>query len=129
MPGSIEQRGRRQIIEFTQIVKMVCLKMGSSIEASVVRVLKKPGCKSPALGIELTLCPKNVKEDPLNSLFRFAVIPQYDSCCAEHQRAVPFEQNCQRIVTSRAQRCHEICIRKGSKPRGGTNQIGEVALR
>src|SRR5216684_1864336 len=121
MPRSVEQCGRRQVIEFTQIVKMVCLEMGSSIKASVVCVLKEPSCKIPTIGIELTLCSKNIKEDPLNSLFRFAVIPQYHSRCAEYQRAVPFEQNCQRIVTSRAQRRHEICIREGSKPGGRAN--------
>ncbi len=84
MPRSIEQRGRRQVIEFTQIVKVVGLEMGSSIEASVVCILKEPGCESPAIGIELTPCSKNIKEDPLNCLLRFAIIPQYCSGCMEH---------------------------------------------
>src|SRR6266851_9904327 len=121
MPRSVEQGGRREVIEFTQVVKMVCLEMGSSIKTSVVCVLKEPGCESPAVGIELTLCPKNIQEDPLYCLFRLAVIPQYHSCRAEYQRTVPFEQNCQRIVTSCAQSCHQVFVRERSKPRGGTN--------
>src|SRR6266851_1411048 len=121
MARSIEQRGGGQIVELTQIVKVVGLEMGASIEASMVCILKEPGCESPAVGIELTLCPKNIQEDPLYCLFRLAVIPQYHSCRAEYQRTVPFEQNCQRIVTSCAQSCHQVFVRERSKPRGGTN--------
>src|SRR5260370_38522896 len=98
MPRSIEQRGRRQVVEFAQIVKMVCLEMGSSIEASVVCVLKKPGGESPAVGVELTPCPKNIQEDALDCLFRLAVIPQYHSCRPEHQRPVSLNETSTRVV-------------------------------
>ena len=60
MPRSIEQRGRRQVIEFTEIIKVVGLEVGSSVEASVVGILKKPSCELASIGIELTLCPKNI---------------------------------------------------------------------
>jgi len=49
--------------------------MGPAIKASVVGVLKKPGRERAAVSIELILCAKNIKKDPLNGLLRFAIIP------------------------------------------------------
>src|SRR5579864_3760986 len=100
---------------------MVCLEMGSSIKASVVSILKEPGGKSATTGIELFCRSEDVQENPLHGLFRLAVIPQYGSGRVEHQCAVPFEQDCQGVVTSRAQRLHKICIRECSKPGGRAN--------
>src|SRR5579872_6036824 len=115
MTGSIEQRGRHQVFEVIQIVKVVCLKMCPSIKASVVSILKEPSSEIPTTGVELPRRSEDVQEYTLHCLFCLAVIPQYCSRSVEHQRTVPLEQDCERVITSRGQRLHEIRVRKCSK--------------
>jgi hypothetical protein len=102
MPSSIEEFGRRQLIEFFAIVEVVRLEMLPAVNGPMVRVLKQPGLEASASGIELIYCSKHIQEDALNRFFGFAIIAQDSTCYAEDQGTVPFKQNGQGIIAAPA---------------------------
>src|SRR5271168_2853334 len=74
MSSSIEEFSWRQLIEFFAIVKVVRLEMLPTVNGPMIGVLKQPGLKASASGIELIYCSKNIQEDALNRFFCFAII-------------------------------------------------------
>ena len=118
MARAVKHFGWRQFVEFIPAVKAVGFKMLPAVNAAVIGVLKQPGFESSAVGIELIYCFEDIQEDSLDGLFCFPIIAQDGAGNPEDQRAVPFEQDGQRIVASDAQGCHQVFISKGPKARG-----------
>jgi len=51
MPSSIEEFSRRQLIEFFALVKVVRLEMLPAVNGPMIGVLKQPGLKASASGL------------------------------------------------------------------------------
>jgi hypothetical protein len=102
MPGSIEEFCRHQLIEFFAIVKVVRLEMLPTVNGSMIGVLKQPGLKAAASGIELIYCTKYIQEDALDRFLGFAIIAQNSTSYAEDESTVSFKQNGQCIVAAPA---------------------------
>ncbi|MFZ0276104.1 MAG: hypothetical protein WA254_10335 [Candidatus Sulfotelmatobacter sp.] len=93
MPSSIEEFCWRQLVEFLSIVKVVRLKMLPAIDGPMIRVLKQPGLKASASGIELIYCTKYIQEDALDRFLGFPIIAQNSARYAEDESTVSFKQN------------------------------------
>jgi len=115
MPGSIEEFGRRQLIEFLAIVEVVRLEMLPAVDGPMIGVLKQPGLKASASGVELIYCSKHIQKDALNRFFRFAIIPQNGTGYAEDESTVSFKQHGQGIVAAPAKGVHEVGVTEGLK--------------
>jgi len=113
MPGSIEEFSWRQLIEFLAIVEVVRLKMLPAVDGPMIGVLKQPGLKASASGIELTYCSKHIQEDALNRFLCFAIIAQNSTRYSEDESTVSFKQNGQCIVAAPAQSVHEVGVTEG----------------
>ncbi|MGA8732872.1 MAG: hypothetical protein WB558_03025 [Terriglobales bacterium] len=100
MPSSIEEFRWRQLIEFLSIVEVVRLEMLPAVDGPMIRVLKQPGLKASAGGIELIDCSKHIQKDALNRFFGFAVITQNRTRYSEDESIVSFKQNGQCIVAA-----------------------------
>jgi len=102
MPSSIEEFSRRQLIEFFAIIEVVRLKMLPAIDGPMIRVLKQPGLKASASGIELIYSSKYIQKDALNRFLGFAIIAQNSTRYAEDESTVSFKQNSKCIVAAPA---------------------------
>jgi len=102
MPSSIEEFSWCQLIEFLSIVKVVRLKMLPAIDGPMIRVLKQPGLKASASGIELIYCSKHIQKDTLNRFLCFAIIAQNSTRYSEDESTVSFKQNGQGIIAAPA---------------------------
>ncbi|MGA9303766.1 MAG: hypothetical protein WBW31_00040 [Candidatus Sulfotelmatobacter sp.] len=102
MPSSIEEFSWRQLIQFLSIVKVVRLKMLPAVDGPMIGVLKQPGLKASASGIELIYRSKHIQKDTLNRFLGFAIIAQNSTRYSEDERTVPFKQNGQCIVAAPA---------------------------
>jgi hypothetical protein len=93
MPSSIEEFSWCQFIEFFSIVKVVGLKMLPAVDGPMIGVLKQPGLKGSAGGIELICCSKHIQEDALDRFLGFPIIAQNGTRYAEDESTVSFKQN------------------------------------
>jgi hypothetical protein len=69
---------------------------------NMIGVLKQPGLKASAGGIELIYCTKYIQEDALDRFLGFAIIAQNSTRYAEDESTVSFKQNGQCIVAAPA---------------------------
>ncbi|HWY54128.1 MAG TPA: hypothetical protein VNZ03_06670 [Terriglobales bacterium] len=74
MPGSTEEFIWCQLIEFLAIVEVVRLEMLPAIDGPMIGVLKQPGLKASASGVELIYSSKHIQKDALNRFLGFAII-------------------------------------------------------
>jgi hypothetical protein len=110
MPSSIEEFGRRQLIEFLAIVEVVRLEMLPAVDGPMIRVLKQPGLKASASGIKLIYCSKHIQKDTLNRFLCFAIIAQNSTRYSEDESTVSFKQNGQGIVAAPAKGVHQVGV-------------------
>jgi hypothetical protein len=115
MPRSIEEFCRCQLIQFLAIVKVMRLKMLPAVNGPMISVLKQPGFKASASGIELIYCSKYIQKDTLNCFLGFAIIAQNRTRYAEDESTVSFKQNGQGIVAAPAQSIHEVGVTERPK--------------
>jgi len=74
-----------------------------TIEGALVGKHQQPGLEAPLLNVELMDRAEHVQEDLLYGIFRFGIVPKNASSDPEQNRAVSFEEDCERIWVSALQ--------------------------
>ena len=91
-------------------VKMVRREVTLPVESAMIGVLEKPYPDRALPAVEIGCCPKNAQENRLYYFFRFPRISYDADCDVEDEAMIPFEKDCEGVLTSRFDMLDQIFI-------------------